>query len=393
MSAHRACVLLATLAFVDPILGRFVFTPILPLMRADYGLSIVAAGWLAAANHLGYLAGAVTAARIPLSERAALRAGMLVVTASFAPMALPLTVEAWFVTRFVAGVGAAWVFVHAAAWGLRHALAADRPEWSGWLFVGAGLTLIVSGVICALWTLGGGHAAGAWLANGTILVAILAVVWSRAGDAGVSGAAPSVSPTEAAAAGGDLWRMVLAYGTAGFGYVTAATFLPVLAQAVLGTDSGYVWFWPLFGLAALASMLIVMRVSGRVDDTAAFRFGIALMAVGNLAMAWLDGSWALLFGTLAVGGTFMAVTLLGLREVRRRVPDAATRAIGRMTIAWALGQCAGPVVSAYLAGADGRFTAALALTGVALMAAAAIVPRARPHAPANEPDHQRELPG
>jgi predicted MFS family arabinose efflux permease len=391
MSAHRACVLLATLAFVDPILGRFVFTPILPLMRADYGLSIVAAGWLAGANHLGYLAGALTAARIPLTERAALRAGMLVVTASFAPMALPLPVEAWFVVRFVAGVGAAWVFVHAAAWGLRHALAAGRPEWSGWLFVGAGLTLIVSGVICALWTLGGGHAAGAWLANGAILAVILVVVWSRAGDARVSGAAPSRGAPDGAPADGDPWRMVLAYGTAGFGYVTAATFLPVLAQAVLGTDSGYMWFWPMFGLAALASMLIVMRVGGRVDDTAAFRFCVALMALGNLAMAWLDAGWALLFGTVAVGGTFMAVTLLGLREVRRRVPDAATRAIGRMTIAWALGQCAGPVVSAYLAGGDGRFTAALALTGLALLAAAAIVPGARQHAaaPASAPDHRR----
>jgi predicted MFS family arabinose efflux permease len=305
MSAHRACVLLATLAFVDPILGRFVFTPILPLMRADYGLSIVAAGWLAAANHLGYLAGALTAARIPLTERAALRAGMLVVTASFAPMALPLPVEAWFVVRFVAGVGAAWVFVHAAAWGLRHALAAGRSEWSGWLFVGAGLTLIVSGVICALWTLGGGHAAGAWLANGAILVAILVVVWSRAGDARVSSAAPSRGAPDGAPADGDLWRMVLAYGAAGFGYVAAATFLPVLAQAVLGTDSGYMWFWPMFGLAALASMLIVMRVGGRVDDTAAFRFCVALMALGNLAMAWFDAGWALLFGTVAVGGTLL----------------------------------------------------------------------------------------
>jgi predicted MFS family arabinose efflux permease len=253
----------------------------------------------------------------------------------------------------------------------------------------AGLTLIVSGVICALDTRRW-NAAGAWLANGAILWAILAVVWSRAGDAGM-GAAPTVTTPEAAAAGGDVWRMVLAYGAAGFGYVTAATFLPVLAQAVLGTDSGYVWFWPVFGLAALASMLIVMRLGGRVDDTAAFRFGIALMALGNLAMAWLDAGWALLFGTLAVGGTFMAVTLLGLREVRHRVSHAATRAIGRMTIAWALGQCAGPVVSAYLAGADGRFTAALALTGVALLAAAAIVPGARPPAtaPAGVPDHQR----
>ena len=41
-------------------IGRFVFTPMLPLMVQAGQLDLGAGGWLAAANYAGYLAGAVS---------------------------------------------------------------------------------------------------------------------------------------------------------------------------------------------------------------------------------------------------------------------------------------------------------------------------------------------
>ena len=166
---HRAAVLLAMLAFVVPTAGRFVFTPILPLMQSDFGISIIAAGWLAAANHLGYLAGALTAVRIPFSERGAIRVGLAGVTLSIAGMAAVTSVQAWFALRASAGIAAAWLLIHTSAWGLRHAAAAQRPEWSAFVFAGAGAGIVATGLLCAFWTLGGGGAPGAWLANGLLL--------------------------------------------------------------------------------------------------------------------------------------------------------------------------------------------------------------------------------
>lgn len=376
MISHRHAVLLAMLAFVVPTAGRFVFTPILPLMQSDFGLSIVAAGWLAAANHLGYLAGAMTAVRLRLTERATIRLGLAGVTLSIAGMAAVTSLEAWFVLRALAGITAAWLLIHTSAWGLRHAAAAQRPQWSAFVFGGAGVGIIGTGLLCAFWTLGGGGASGAWLANGALLGLCALAVWARAGDRDVH--APVAAPSTSSRPVPGIARLVFSYGLCGFGYVTAATFLPVLARSVLGDAGGYVWFWPLFGLAGILSTIIGVRAGERFGDIATYRFCAGLMAVGNAAMAVLSAGWSLAFGTIAIGGTFMVVTMLGLREARKRAPATATRVIGRMTIAWAVGQCIGPVVSAYLAGAQASFTTALWVAAAALALATFVTPPRMP---------------
>ena len=55
-------------------IGRFAFTPMLPLMIRAGSADVAAGGWLAAANYAGYLLGALTTARMPLTPQ---RVGLL----------------------------------------------------------------------------------------------------------------------------------------------------------------------------------------------------------------------------------------------------------------------------------------------------------------------------
>ena len=61
LSVAAACTIGAIALAVAMGIGRFAFTPLLPLMVRDGSLPQSAGAWLAAANYVGYLAGALTA--------------------------------------------------------------------------------------------------------------------------------------------------------------------------------------------------------------------------------------------------------------------------------------------------------------------------------------------
>jgi len=71
-------------------LARFAYTPMLPIMKAQAGLDYVAAGWLAAINYAGYMAGTLLAASAgDLRRKYVLyRIGLVVAVASTVAMGL-----------------------------------------------------------------------------------------------------------------------------------------------------------------------------------------------------------------------------------------------------------------------------------------------------------------
>ncbi|WP_223165743.1 YbfB/YjiJ family MFS transporter [Lentzea indica] len=115
-------------------IGRFVYTPILPLMTAQAGLSAASAASLATANYLGYFVGAVaTIIRAP--SRTTNRLALVLLVATLAGMPLTHSMTAWFVLRLLAGVASALVFVTAVN---------ARPGWS---MSGVGAGIALSGLI------------------------------------------------------------------------------------------------------------------------------------------------------------------------------------------------------------------------------------------------------
>lgn len=358
-------------------IGRFAFTPMLPLMVQAGQLDVAAGGWLAAANYGGYLAGALTASRLGWTAPR-LAATALVATAVLtAAMALPGPLAWWAGLRLLAGVASAWAFVGTSSWCLSALARTGAGPWGSVLYAGVGAGIAVAGLYCLAAAAAGLHAPALWLQLGALALLLgLPALALLARDARSAPPSPATGRPAPMPAGSR--ALVAGYAMLGFGYILPATFLPVLARSVVDDPRWFGLAWPVFGLTAAVSTLVAAGLLRRFTRLQVWAASHALMGVGVLLPSlWLNG-WTIGLSALLVGGTFMVVTLAGVQEIRARAGGDATAQVGRMTAAFALGQIAGPVASSLLLQLSPQHGLALALQAgaFALLASAAWLWRA-----------------
>ena len=126
--------------------GRFVYTPLLPVMERDAGLTVGDAGTLASSNLFGYLIGAGLAMAPFMHRRRLLvvRWAIVAVIATTALMAADSTF--WLLLRFVTGIGSALVLVFASSIVLERAAHRNQRSWPPLVFSGIGVGIAFSGI-------------------------------------------------------------------------------------------------------------------------------------------------------------------------------------------------------------------------------------------------------
>jgi MFS family permease len=365
-------------------IGRFAFTPLFPLMVRDGLIDSHAGAMLAAANYLGYLAGALAAARIrirPAQLMALGLAGTVLITAAVGWTASGFW---WAVLRFLAGVMSAWTLVATSAWGLGWLAALGRADLAGALFSGVGIGIAAAGLFCLL--LGSAlPSPQLWIGLAALgaLAAIMPLMLSRSLPAPpappmpAASAAAALTPAAPMQTGG----LVTCYTLFGFGYILPATYLPALARQLVDDPRVFGLAWPVFGAAAAISTVFVSWRLAKANRIGVWAAAHVLMAIGVLLPAVWTSLASVTLAALLVGGTFMVITMVGMQEARARAEGQATRVLGRMTAGFALGQLAGPLVSAGIARLTsteaGALRLALAVSALGLLASAIYLWRLR----------------
>jgi len=345
-------------------LGRFAFTPLLPMMLHDGVVDLHGASWLASANYLGYLAGAllctfqpwiwarVTALPVVVPTRM-VHGGLIATGVLTLAMAVPWA-AGWPVWRFAAGVASAVVFVYTSGWCLAQLTRMNATALGGAIYTGPGAGIVVSGVFASGMVQWGWRAQTGWLIFGALAFALTASVWrtfhgATAASAAAAAAAPAPTTTTAAGHGRtEIASLALAYGLAGLGYIVTATFLPVIARAALPGSPWLDMFWPVFGFGVMVGALLATRVRPTRDMRLLLAGCYLVQAAGIAIGVWSPSLAGFAIGSLLLGIPFTAITFFAMQEVRRLRPLQVASFMGLMTALYGLGQIAGPPMVAWL---------------------------------------------
>ncbi len=350
---HSRIVLAGGLALAIAMgIGRFAFTPLLPMMLHDGTVSLAGASWLASANYIGYLVGALFCTFKPLpNPTAIIRTGLVSTLVLTLGMAVPWA-AAWPLLRFAAGVASALVFVYTSGWCLSQAAWRGHASLGALIYTGPGAGIVLTGLAASAMVAADWRASIGWLSFGLLALVLTMHIWpvfhvrntmsaAIAAHAVRAGTATDHSALEVA-------LLSLAYGIAGFGYIITATFLPVIARQTLPGSAWLDLFWPILGCGVISGALFASRMR-QVRDLRLMLLACYLIQAAGVALSLaMPSLLGFAMGSLLVGLPITAITYFGMQEARRIRPHHDASTIGLLTALYGLGQILGPPMTAYL---------------------------------------------
>jgi predicted MFS family arabinose efflux permease len=348
-------------------LARFAYTPMLPIMQREAGLTYLAGGWLATFNYMGYMAGALLAATTgePKQKFYLYRAGLVIALTSTAAMGLTENVALWAVLRFVSGFSSIAGLLLASGLILNWLIRNGHQSELGLHFTGLGLGILASGLAVGM-MVGNFSWDQQWIVLSLLGLAFFIPAWRW-----LPAPLPIQPSSTAQAETSSLSRrwlglLIAAYFCAGFGFVIGATFIVAVVERLPMLTGKGAWVWVIVGAAGVPASFFWDWVARRVGEIPALIIAFGVQAVSLLLPATSDSgllnvSSAVLYGMTAVGIVSLTLSLIG-----RAYPGNPAKAMARLTLSYGVAQIAAPAMAGYMAAATGSYRGAL-LVATAVM--------------------------
>lgn len=390
-----ACIGLYCLAVVMGF-GRFLFTATLPDIMTQLSLTTVIAGWLASVNYSGYFIGALIAMFVPqrLTWQMLISWTIISVITTMLLVLPNLSLNAWYVIRLLAGIASGVAMILSSSLVIQSFSHERRSVLSALHYAGIGVGISASAVL-TWWLLTlGYHFDIIWLVAGLISLPLLWLLYAIRPQSLISPASHS-SNLQAAesnhsnqrlsiqqayrnfkrslyeAATGHTKAIILlsaSYVLAGFGYITSATFLPVMATQRLTAQSyAGLLIWLVVGIFAMLSNPIWGALAKRIGESKTLMGLTLLQAFGMCLPLWFDGAIGLYGNAVILGLTFVGMVSMTLNLIKNINPAYSNLLIGLATLAYAIGQFIGPLVTVALAGQQDNFNAGLMVAAIGLL--------------------------
>jgi MFS family permease len=348
-------------------IARFSYTPILPDMHQQAGLSTAQAGYLATLNFIGYTLGTLWpmfARRTGFAPgpKTTLRFGLAACLVTTLSMAFFDTFAAWAVLRFVSGLTSALTMIYASALVLDALARAGSPGAAGVHYGGVGFGITLSGLMVLLFEHLQIGWRGMWVGCAVMIALLIPLVLATVARR-VEVPTPARAATTAASASTrpsrSPWWLVAAYTCSGTGFIVSGTFLPLIAKQEAATAPWAALCWVLVGLAAVPSNVFWAGVAQRAGSTASLIAQYGLQAVGVLLPVWSPTPAAFLASGVLLGATFMGIVTVANADARSLAPHRTAEMLAMMTAGYSLGQIVGPPLAGLIATRRGSFDGGL----------------------------------
>lgn len=336
---------IAALAVVH-ILGRFIFTPLMPYFINDGLFDLTQATDLASMNYLGYLVGAWLAifAATPKFIKKILIFNIIINILSTLWQATATDFHLLLALRLINGVSNGVVFVLAPAFMLEWLYAQGKAHLSGLMYFGVSAGLVLSGLLVHL-TAPYFDGADRWLP-----VAVLSVIFGlfcvyRLATVQVHLPQVIDNKQKPPLFDGQSTFLFLAYLGAGFGYILPMTFLPTLAYQLHADGSINTYLWTLVAMTCLVSTSLWNKLGVRIGDYWAIVISLVLQGLGVFAVLIMPNAWGLLACALGVGGGFLGTVMCTQRYARSLQPSQGVKLSAVLITVYAGAQLIAPMMA------------------------------------------------
>ncbi|MHB1783509.1 MAG: YbfB/YjiJ family MFS transporter [Acidimicrobiales bacterium] len=335
-------------------LARFAYALLLPPMRSELHWSLGTAGAMSSANALGYLAGALVTARIArrYGARRSFVAGLAITVASLLAVAATGDTMVLLALRTVAGVSGAVTFIAGA--GLVSEVAATVSAHRaamllGIYFAGGGAGIVISGLsvpalLAAMPTSTGWR--WGWVLLGALGAAALVPSWLAAR---ASREPPPPPPHDRRWPARHFVALLCSYALFGAGYIAYMTFIVAFLHDGSAGTTEITVFWAVLGAASILGAFFWVRPIARLRGGRGASVVLAVVATGAVLPLVSRSAPVAIASAVLFGGSFLAVVTAVTAVARRSLrPHHWTPAIAALTVAFAAGQCVGPILTGVL---------------------------------------------